>query len=360
MSKYKDAGYTIDTDEYRHWSEYIGNSYKEDKHGEGYTRWNSDSGSSAIQRACEHLYTSRLRSIRSQYSERYNVAPPDQSFEIQGSEDRAGGSQDQIDLSPDEEIKQKLGISEETLERTKLQDHKAYCQQFKIGTRTDTTVKGTWEETGHGIKPTTHSLQSIINMGEEDMHNMVRWLQGDDKILVKIQKKGDSPTYIKPNNTPIPFTQKATESDLSYLNRVVDWMAGNVVAVYDMIPDLNKAFASEWYDMAHALAWSMSEKYNLSIGQTSAIIAAISAHCEWNSNLTLAGSIIHIMATYGDQIATESMIEWATGLSEEEKQTMRTTPLKNLNDKLAQKFVYSMFQTGEVEKTQDSFKNFVA
>ena len=39
---------------------------------------------------------------------------------------------------------------------------------------------------------------------------------------------------------------------------------------------------------------------------------------------------------------------------------MRTTPLKNLNDKFAQKFVYSMFQTGEVEKTQDSFKNFVA
>jgi len=365
IDKYSDAGYNINVGRFRHWSEYVGNEYEEDFDGQGYTRWIAETGSSALQRASEILYAPRLRAIRFQYSERYGIAPPNGLFEIPGSEDRYRNipevQKELEDLkNPSAEIRERRGITEDVLAYQKLQDHKTHCEQYKIGTRTDTTVKGTWEETGHGIKPTTHSLQSIINMGEEDTHNMVRWLQGDDKILVKIQKKGDSPTYIKPNNTPIPFTQKATESDLSYLNRVVDWMAGNVVAVYDMVPDLNKAFASEWYDMAHALAWSMSEKYNLSIGQTSAIIAAISAQCEWNSNLTLAGSIIHIMATYGDQIATESMIDWATGLSEEKKQTMRTTPLKNLNDKFAQKFVYSMFQTGEVEKTQDSFKNFVA
>ena len=200
-------------------------------------------------------------------------------------------------------------------------------------------------------------------LSEATGHGLQRWekIEGRESIAEKIATAlTGGPYKVMKDGTaltlpsPIPVKRKTGESAIHYLRRVADYGAKNIKTVFDVLTDALKIREKKWYDTAHALAVSMTNKYGLSIGQSAALIAVLSPNYEWTNNYTLADIVADIMVNAKDSKPSQMMLDYVRDVyhwEESRIETFRNQTLGEMNETDAKDFIYAAIQSGEIDKS---------
>lgn len=62
----------------------------------------------------------------------------------------------------------------------------------------------------------------------------------------------------------------------------------NILAMYGMATDQDRADGMRWYESAHALAASLAHRYGFTVRQMAGVIAVLSPNISWSRNVQLA------------------------------------------------------------------------
>jgi hypothetical protein len=98
------------------------------------------------------------------------------------------------------------------------------------------------------------------------------------------------------------------------LDRLVRHMVDNLVWLHNQVPASTRQRSKLWYDGANRIARSMSRKYELTLAQSSGILATLSPQKDWFMNVSLGERVASIMAERQnfrwskDMTATASLI----------------------------------------------------
>jgi hypothetical protein len=98
------------------------------------------------------------------------------------------------------------------------------------------------------------------------------------------------------------------------LERLVRHMVDNLVWLHNLVPVDTRQRSKLWYDGANRIARSMSRKYELTLAQSSGILATLSPQRDWFMNVSLGERVASIMAERQnfrwsrDMTATASLI----------------------------------------------------
>jgi len=84
----------------------------------------------------------------------------------------------------------------------------------------------------------------------------------------------------------------------------------NLLFIYDNIPSNIRDISKLWYDGANIIAQKFSEKYNLSLEQTAAVIATQSPQKPWFDNVHLAHYIIDFYSNNQDSLFTQEAYDY--------------------------------------------------
>ena len=99
------------------------------------------------------------------------------------------------------------------------------------------------------------------------------------------------------------------ESNLSLLQRFIDYEASNLQAVYKATPSSIASESKQWYDGANTMAGRWSRRYGVSEPQAAAAIAVTSPKNEWDKNTEAAKRIINAFTRLGEETLTPAMIK---------------------------------------------------
>ena len=91
----------------------------------------------------------------------------------------------------------------------------------------------------------------------------------------------------------------------------VDEVADNLVFLHDQFNEELRDIATLWYDGANIISQELATRYDMSVEQVSAVIAALSPQKDWYQNLRLAELVIDFMKTVGpDLIITQDLVDF--------------------------------------------------
>jgi len=91
----------------------------------------------------------------------------------------------------------------------------------------------------------------------------------------------------------------------------VDEVSDNLVFLHDKFNGELRDIATLWYDGANIVAQELSTRYDMSVEQVSAVIAALSPQKDWYQNLRLAELVIDFMKTVGPElIITQDLVDF--------------------------------------------------
>ena len=91
----------------------------------------------------------------------------------------------------------------------------------------------------------------------------------------------------------------------------VDEVADNLVFLHDKFNGELRDIATLWYDGANIIAQELSTRYDMSVEQVSAVIAALSPQKDWYQNLRLAELVIDFMKTVGPELViTQDLVDF--------------------------------------------------
>ena len=83
----------------------------------------------------------------------------------------------------------------------------------------------------------------------------------------------------------------------------IDFQKGNLLALYDAFDSLSADYvirSTHWYDGARLLAEGIRDRYNLTVEQSSAIMAVFSPMKDWFQNVAMGQRFADVMANYKD------------------------------------------------------------
>jgi hypothetical protein len=109
--------------------------------------------------------------------------------------------------------------------------------------------------------------------------------------------------------------QKASKQEvMTWADKIYKEAKNNVISnllfIYDNIPSNIRDISKLWYDGANIIAQKFSEKYNLSLEQTSAVIATQSPQKPWFDNVHLAHYVIDFYSNNQDSLFTQEAYDY--------------------------------------------------
>lgn len=122
----------------------------------------------------------------------------------------------------------------------------------------------------------------------------------------------------KYKNTPAKDTAKRAKiknaiSDITK-NQLIDFqnaMTQNILALYDTLTSEFISVSKNWYLGANRMAQSISNKYNIDINKSGAIIAVLSPQNDWFNNASVAERVSDVMSNYADTKLTKDIVDKA-------------------------------------------------
>ena len=122
----------------------------------------------------------------------------------------------------------------------------------------------------------------------------------------------------KYKNTPAKDTAKRAKiknaiSDITK-NQLMDFqntMTQNILALYDTLTSEFISVSKNWYLGANRIAQSISNKYNIDINKSGAIIAVLSPQNDWFNNVSVAERVSDVMSNYADTKLTKDIVDRA-------------------------------------------------
>jgi hypothetical protein len=128
------------------------------------------------------------------------------------------------------------------------------------------------------------------------------------KKITKLQStiKNDlNPKKVKEARTKLKAVVKETILDLK------ERLKANLRALLNSATPEFIDVARKWYEGANKIAGEVAEKFNISLEQSAAIIAALSPQQEWLNNISMADRVIDIMETKADVKITNAILNKA-------------------------------------------------
>ena len=133
--------------------------------------------------------------------------------------------------------------------------------------------------------------------------------------------------------------------------KLVNFMKENLLSLHNAFPDELRARATQWYDGANKIANGFSKRYDITVEQSSGILAVLSPQKDWFMNVAQAEQVIHIWRNYQDvriegteyDAMIEEIIDTAEApIKQKKKKLVNETPeqekrRQNYNRKLDQK-----------------------
>jgi hypothetical protein len=94
------------------------------------------------------------------------------------------------------------------------------------------------------------------------------------------------------------------------LRNMHETIVGNLVWLYDLIPENIRARAKLWYDGANRIANQMSDKYGYTPEQTAGVYAVLSPQKDWFMNVSLGDRVIAIFKERQNEMVSLPMKAW--------------------------------------------------
>ncbi len=89
-----------------------------------------------------------------------------------------------------------------------------------------------------------------------------------------------------------------------------DVVVENLLWLHDLVPENVRARAKLWYDGANRIANDWAGKYNISLRQTSGVLAVLSPQMDWFKNVSLGERVISIWKNRQNEAWSPAMTAW--------------------------------------------------
>ena len=153
------------------------------------------------------------------------------------------------------------------------------------------------------------------------------------------------------NYPNIPAEIRSISNPKEKRDALVNWMADNLVALYNKFPEEVRRRSTHWYDGGQRIAAMFADRYSVSMEQAAGVIAALSPQKPWFMNVSQAEQVIDVYINHQDDVITreehgeqiEAIIQAAEApVKQKRKRKPGETPLakkrrQNYNKRLDQK-----------------------
>ena len=90
----------------------------------------------------------------------------------------------------------------------------------------------------------------------------------------------------------LTFTPDELKNPKAVMEKAIDRMTDNLVALHDAMPEPMRETARHWYDTANVMAKDMAEKHGVTKEQSAGVLAALSPQNAWDNNVALANRLL--------------------------------------------------------------------
>jgi hypothetical protein len=88
------------------------------------------------------------------------------------------------------------------------------------------------------------------------------------------------------------FTDAELKNPRAVMEKFVNHLTDNLVALHDAMPEPMREIARQWYDTAHKMAGDMAQKHGVTRQQAAGVLAALSPQNAWDNNVALGDRLL--------------------------------------------------------------------
>ena len=175
-------------------------------------------------------------------------------------------------------------------------------------------VRGADNNVGFRIStriPTTKTAQE--NPLTEKLQITGEFTKQNPTALAKASRMITDP---KPKNYGFGYNQLSKDeikgkSDLEIVDMFKKAVTDNLLFIYNLVPEQIRNRSKQWYVGANNVAQRFANRYDLSISQSSGILAVLSPQRDWYINVSLAERVMDTMANQQEFMFNENMMKTA-------------------------------------------------
>jgi hypothetical protein len=90
----------------------------------------------------------------------------------------------------------------------------------------------------------------------------------------------------------LSFTDAELKNPKAVMEKFVNHLTDNLVALHDAMPEQMREIARQWYNTAHQMSKSLAQKYGVSHEQAAGVLAALSPQNAWDNNVALGERLL--------------------------------------------------------------------
>lgn len=160
------------------------------------------------------------------------------------------------------------------------------------------------------VQPETDRVSTRVPTGKGATENP---LEGEPLTIGREQVTANPSLSKKMSNEvkdyPGVNTPKEAKESEDVINHYIEHFKDNLRFLWNETSPKERQAWSKWYESANGLSSELSDKYGISKGQGSAVIATQSPQKDWDMNVSLARRIADIYHTKQDFVATPEMVK---------------------------------------------------
>jgi hypothetical protein len=155
--------------------------------------------------------------------------------------------------------------------------------------------------------PVSTRFPSAVRSTEDPLSDLL--VNDYDSYVASSDMFAKNMLLVKKYNNLTKREQRLSDKNASLA--LIDHIKGNLLSIFDAVPDATRAISKQWYKGANKIVQRMADKHGITMPQASAVAANLSPQKNWYQNASLAERVLDIFhneksAVFDDQMKTRA------------------------------------------------------